>query len=233
MTIKHLSISLALTALLGVSGCSDPTAELQEMPNTASKKVKEDYTPSAIAGIQKDLTKSQDPNRLKGLIAATSRFGRRQNPFALATDEIAFDRLQASERLLSEEGNMGTKFELPEDKTPTVVAEEPQPYRRLSGVVIGDAVYALLEEGNTTTIIRPGMRLANSDWRVASIDKDRAVLVRDGDRMPKEVEVRLEYAPPGMGGGAAGGGGGQQGGGGRAGGGRAGGGGGPSGFSGA
>jgi uncharacterized membrane protein YgcG len=223
---------LAVSFAVVLTGCKDPNDELLDLPTGSSKKSNAEYTPSAVAGIRKDLTKSQDPNRLKGLIASTSRFGRRQNPFALSADELSFDKSQASEKFLAEDGNFGTRFELPEDKEPTVVAMEPQPYRRLSGIVIGDAVYALLEENGVTTIIRPGMRIPNSSWRVASIDRDKAVFVRDGNTLPKEIEVRLEVAPPGFGSGGGGAvGGGAAGGGGRAGGGRAGGG--PAGFSGA
>jgi uncharacterized membrane protein YgcG len=204
---KEQSILVLALSVLALSGCADPTANMVEMPTSANKTTKAEYTPSSIAGIQKDLSKSQDPNRLKGLIASMTRYGRRANPFALTADEIAFDKSQASERLLAEDGDFGARFELPEDKGPTIVVEEPQPYRRLSGVVIGDAVYAILEENGVSFIVRPGQRLPNSQWRVASIDRDKAVLIRDGDVLPKEVEVRLETAPPGFGGQGAGGGG--------------------------
>jgi hypothetical protein len=213
--MKSFYMALPLI-LVSLAGCADPNDQLIEQPSGLVKKKIIDYTPNVIAGIQKDLTKSQDPTRLKGLIASSSRFGHRQNPFALSKDELSFDKAQASEKFLAEGGTFAASFELPEDTLPTTltVALEPQPYRRLSGIVIGDAVYAILEEGGRSYIIRPGMRLPDSSWRVASIDRDKAVFVRDGNTLPKEIEVRLEVAPPGLGGGGAGGGGGRAGGGG-------------------
>jgi hypothetical protein len=189
-------------------GCADPNLALEEMPSNGNKKANVEYVPSAKAGVQKDLAKTQDEKKLKNLIAATAKYGRRQNPFALSVSEIVFDKAQASERFLAEEGDMGNRFELPEDKAPAVVELEPQPYRRLSGVVIGQAIYALLEENGRTYIIRPGMMLPESNWKVVLIDKERAVITRTGDKLPKELEIRLESPPPGFnsgGGGRAGG----------------------------
>jgi hypothetical protein len=64
---------------------------------------------------------------------------------------------------------------------------EPQPYRRLSGIVVGDSVLALIVMGDGAgpQIIRPGLRIPNSPWRVISIDEEQAVLRRDGDVLPR------------------------------------------------
>ncbi len=199
MSKQKLSWGLGVTlSVLVMQGCGDPTASLEELPARQADKTKA-YLPSAVAGVNKDVSKSQSPDRLKSLVASSSRFGSRQNPFRLNEEELSFDKLQAAEKLLSEQGNFGSTFELPEDKEEQVVAEEAQPYRRISGIIIGDAVYAILEQNGRSYIIRPGSEIPETNWRVASIDRDRVILRRSGSALPNEIEVRLELPPPGMG----------------------------------
>lgn len=187
-----------VVSVLGIQGCADPTASLEELPARQADKTKA-YLPSAFAGVNKDVSKSQSPDRLKGLVSSSARFGSRQNPFQLNPEELSFDKLQAAEKLLAEQGSFGSTFELPEDKEEQVVAEEAQPYRRISGIIIGDAVYAILEQNGRSYIIRPGSEIPDTNWRVASIDRDRVILRRSGNVQPNEIEVRLELPPPGMG----------------------------------
>lgn len=125
-------------ALVVLTGCADPTLDLQEPSAGVAKKI-EAIKPTASAGVDKDVTKSMSPDRMKGLIASTAAYGSRPNPFALNADEIKFDEAQASERFLAEQGHFPNSFELPEDKEDVVLQEEAQPYRRISGIVIGDA----------------------------------------------------------------------------------------------
>lgn len=188
---------------VAIAGCGDPNTLAVDYTKD-NTKVPKDYSPSARAGIEKDLTKAMDPKRLVPLIASTSRFGRRQNPFALSSEELAFDKLQAAEKLLQDGGTFGTLFELPESKEveETVVFED-QPIRRLSGIVIGDAVYAILEENGNSTIIFPGFQIPNTDWTVVSIDSEKAVFRRDPKKRPNEVEVKLQVGLPSFGGGGA------------------------------
>jgi hypothetical protein len=190
-----VNIIVVLFTCAMLAGCKNPNDDLMS-PASVPSKIEKDYLPDASAGVSKDVTKSMDVNRLKGLVASAARFRSRGNPFALNASELKFDRDQASEKLLSEGGDFGTAFELPEDKAPEVVVEEAQPYRRLSGIVVGDAVYAILEQGGKSFIIKPGDRIPDSDWRVVSIDKNKAVLRRDGNVKPNEIEVRIEVIPP-------------------------------------
>ncbi len=192
-------------------GCADQTANLSEPLPTSIKKIQA-VTPSAMAGVDKDISKSMGPDRMKGLIAATARYGYRSNPFALSADELKFDQLQTSERFLAESGHFPNSFELPEDKPEDVITQEEQPYRRISGIVIGDAIYAILEENGRSTIIRPGSTIPDTNWVVVSIDRDGVTLRRSGNIQPNEITVRLEVAPPGSGGGGATGAGGSTGG---------------------
>lgn len=191
------SLVFGVSSALLLTGCADPLAALEEPTSGVAKKI-EEIKPSADAGVDKDVSKSMSPDRLKGLIASTAAYGFRDNPFALSADELKFDESQASERFLAEQGHFPNSFELPEDKEDVVVQEEPQPYRRISGIVIGDAVYAILEENGQSRIIRPGMQIPETNWVVVSINRDEVKLRRSGNVSPNEVTVRLEVAPPGV-----------------------------------
>jgi hypothetical protein len=196
---KTLSL-VSLVAVAGLFGCADPNLQLVTTTPNGGKESKE-YIPMASAGVQKDIAKSMDPTRLNPYIASTARYGHRANPFALNASEKAFDIAQGSERVVIEGGAFGSLYEEPEDRLPTAEPMEPQPYRRLSGILIGDSVLAILEEGGKSTIVRPGMMIPDTNWRVVSIDRDKAVLRREGStRMPREVEVRLEIGLPFQGG---------------------------------
>jgi hypothetical protein len=137
-------------------GCADPNAKLEPQDPTATKESKE-YVPTAAAGVTKDISKSEAVGRYRPYILSTSRFGHRSNPFALNSEEQAFDRAQAAEKIVIDGGAFGSLYTLPDDKLDVAQPVEPQPYRRLSGILIGDSVLAILEEGGKSTIVRPGM----------------------------------------------------------------------------
>lgn len=121
------------------------------------------------------------------------------NAFNLRPSERDYDGVQAMERLNTVQGQFSIIYQAPEDKTPIPIIE-PQPYRRLSGIVIGEAVTALIEIGDgTTLLIRPGQKIPNTEWTVVSIDEEKAILRRGGNRLPKQIVVRLESAPVGVG----------------------------------
>lgn len=196
-SLQLLSLIVVCSAAVFMGGCKDPNDDLVETNPSAGKQL-QPYTPTAAAGIYKDVSKSQDPNRLKALIASTARFRPRANPFALNASELAFDKAQAGERLVVEQGYFGSVFQEQESTLPGEgEVPEPQPYRRLSGIVIGDAVLAIIEENGVSRVIRPGEMIPNTNWRVVSIDREKAILRRVGsNRLPREIEVRLETAPP-------------------------------------
>ncbi len=206
-------VLLGLVTGVGLAGCADPNKDLVTTTPNPGKQTK-DYNPTAAAGVSKDITKSLATSRYGPYIAASARFGHRGNPFALSAEEKAFDVSQASYRLSIEGGEFGSLFEPPVDTLPNAEPVEPQPYRRLSGILIGDSVLAILEEGNQSTIVRPGQLIPNTNWRVVSIDQNKAVLRREGStRLPREVEVRLEIGLPFQGQNSGSGGGSPQGGG--------------------
>lgn len=197
----HRSIMglLLLSACLSlVVGCGSPAAT---GPATAAPTVAK---PNLDADIGVDVgvpvNPPANPNDIPNLLASES-VHTRVDPFALTPQEVAFDRAQTSERLVSQDGPMMTLFEPPGAPTLPVLVEEQQPYRRVSGIIVGDAVYAVIEMGDNQPphIVHPGDRIG--EWVVVSIDEERVILRRGGNVNPKEVEVRLEQLPPGAGGG--------------------------------
>lgn len=195
--------SLLLTALLlttvavAVVGCVPPASE--EYTPVSVRAVKP-YTPTALAGLP--VAVSTDPKALDALIARSARFGRRSDPFLLLQNEVQFERSQTAERLFADQGSFNLEYQPPVAPNPgeSGVVIEAQPYRRLSGIVIGDAVVGILEtQGQDAILIRPGQFIPGTDWRVVLINEDRAVLRRAGNRLPKEVTVNLELPPPGFG----------------------------------
>ncbi len=200
--------TLALIAVVGaVAGCGGGDRggglrrlrrrrlRLRPLPRTTHLK-------NVDAGIP--VTESTDPKPYLRLVAA-SNYGHRSDPFALTSEEAAYDRQQNTERILSTMGSWKTEYVAPPDEDKTVPPEEPQPYRRLAGVVVGDSVLAIIDMGNgQTELIRPGMKIPNSEWTVVSINEDHAILHRGGDVAPHTISVRLESPPAGsMGGGGS------------------------------
>jgi hypothetical protein len=151
---------------------------------------------------------AMDAAAMKNLVASRS-FSSRTEPFALHPEERAFETQQQKERLFQGLGGFyGLNYTPPPEVDNRPVFEE-QPYRRLAGVIVGDSVLAIIEMGNgqPPQIIRPGQRIPNSEWTVVSINEEKAVLRRSGNKLPKEITVRLESKPPEGFGGAGGGGG--------------------------
>jgi len=190
----------AAAAALAIVGCGGG----EEAPVTSSTPpaIKDPVLNlSADAGVE--VTQGTDPKTLDSLIASRS-FGRRSDPFALKPGERGFERQQETLRLFGETGGFGVEYTPPVERDPAQEeVVEPQPYRRLAGVVVGDSVLAIIDmgDGSPAQIIRPGQQIPNSEWRVVSIDQDKAVLRRSGNRRPRQVVVRLESPPAGVGGG--------------------------------
>ena len=165
--------------------------------------------PAAAAGIGAAVVATPGNDALQ--LAQTKYFRTRRDAFALLPVEAQFERSQTSFRLLNDGGGFATMFTEPEAKDDVAPVVEPLPAWRLTGVIIGNGVVALLDMGNEVIDIRPGMKIPNSDWTVVSIDSDRAVLRRPAGKLPAVFVVPLQGAPPRdlpSGGGAAGGGGG-------------------------
>lgn len=203
---KSLPIGLAALAMaVVIAGCGGGASTPASSTPTAAAVAAPKLNLSAPAGVT--ITAPADAaNKQLLTMAHETNFGSRSDPFSLTASEKSFDASQSAMQLASQYGNMGYMGpDAPAAKVPPTVQE--QPYRRLSGVCIGNAVYAILDTGNgEPQIIYPGVQVKGTDWTVVSIDMDEAVLTRPGDVLPKTITVRLEEAPPGMGGGGGGGG---------------------------
>lgn len=201
--VNNLSLLLATGTCLAVVGCG-PKAEPVDSSSPVSSVPKALKKPNADAGVP--ITQSTDAKLFPALVAQSDpKFGRgRADPFSLTPAERDYDMQQGMERLLNQASGFSIQFQPKEDVVEQPIIE-PQPYRRLSGIVVGDSVLAILDMGNgSPVIIRPGQRIPNSEWTVVSIDEDKAVLRRGGNRLPHQVTVRLESPPPGLGGAANG-----------------------------
>lgn len=129
-----------------------------------------------------------DPNTLlKG-----KTYNSRSDAFELLSEEKEFDYQQSAERILA--SDPWDVFVTPslamDEETPPQV--EPVPYWRLSGVVVGNGVIALLDTGTKVYDIRPGSTIPGTEWRVVAINSERAILARDSNKLPKQFEVGLQ-----------------------------------------
>lgn len=196
--------AIALGAV--VTGCGpDPVASASDLPS-GTAPAQAPFTPNADAGIK---VEPGDPVELLK-VAQLSSVPARPNPFSLRSKEVAFDRSQFAAGALA---NLGGWYQtIAEEPVPVeqVAPEEPQPPRRLAGILIGETITALIDmgDGGPLQVIHPGqeLKVGATTWIVQSIDEEKAVLRRaNGNARPKYVVVRLEDSSS-MGGGGGGGG---------------------------
>lgn len=208
-------IILSLASLLALTGCGDTTKQSRLGAGQSAQALTDLPQVSAPAGIDLDAGRASTGDVIT--LARGMSFASRGNDFALMPGEVSFDQQQLAYRILDDSGGWSTYFELPDEPPLSQeIRREPTPLWRLSGIVIGQSVTALMEIAPGQTIeIRPGMRIPGTPWTVFSIDGEKAVLRRDGNVEPKEFEVRLEspMSMPGTTGGGGGGTGGRGGGG--------------------
>jgi len=199
-TLQTLALALVIGAVVGCGG----SPQVNDAPASTTLKDVDLKPVLTIPEAGMPVAQSSDPTATKFAVrqASLRSGGVRPDPFALRSDEQQFDLQQNSERVLGTMGGWLSEFQptSPFPDAPSPVPE-PQPYRRLAGVVVGDSVLALIDMGNGQTyLVRPGMDIPDSEWKVVSIDMDKAILRREGNRLPHEITVRLELPPPGMGG---------------------------------
>lgn len=199
---KWFFIPIVVVAL-AVCGCATPTIEEPTFPPVPVVK-KMDV--GVDAGIKVEESK-------KDIFADANAkvFAARSNPFVLTGLQMKFDRSQSTARILGDIGGWSNAtIEVPEDRD-RVVPIEPQPFRRLSGIIVGQSVMGLIDMGDgKEQIIRPGMQIPGTEWTVVAIDGDRAILRRPGNKLPHEISVPLQGRLPGGGGAPANPGGGRQ-----------------------
>jgi len=177
------------------AGCGEPPAP-PPAPVVASSSTPPPFQYKTRVGTP--VTMQQDPALIRNLVAQRS-FGARPDPFALLGTEQNFNQSQMAERVLGEIGGFATMCEPPVEVADQGDIVEPQPYRRLAGILVGDTVSAIIiMEDGSAHIIKPGMRIPNSPWRVVSIDDEKAVLRRAGTQKPTQITIRLETPPGGV-----------------------------------
>lgn len=141
------------------------------------------------------VAQDQDPeNKGLKLLASTMGFRSRQDPFALLTAEKAFENSQRREKLFGETPTFGTYFVTPPEVTPEEeIVEAPPAGWRLAGIVQGNGVSAIMTNGTFPALdIKPGSVIPGTEWVVASIDGEKAILKRRSKKRPREWVVRLE-----------------------------------------
>jgi hypothetical protein len=193
------AVSTTALGLCFVSGCGSGTPEDTMSPKALSSiseyEAGAKVEPKADAGVRVERKEGVDANNLKNLVASRS-FSSRNDPFSLLGIETKFDQSQNAERLVQATGFM-TEWEPPKEEAPEVI--EPQPFRRLAGIMVGDSVLAIIDMGDgRMQIVRPGETVPGTEWTVVSIDEEKAVLRRKGNRKPKEVIVALSGSMNGI-----------------------------------
>lgn len=184
---------------IALAGCGAPASQKQyptaSMP-AQIRDIKKGLASNVDAG--QPLPASVDTKRWNDL-AKTKVFASRPDPFALSPDEQKFDKSQFAAKLFDTQRFNPEFDQIPDATKPDIVPEE-QPYRRLAGIIVGDSILAIIEMGNgqPAQVVRPGEQIAGSEWRVISIDSEKAVLRREGDKLPHEVVVHLEGKPVSM-----------------------------------
>jgi hypothetical protein len=187
-TKRLLTLTLLGAAMALVVGCGpDPTQPIQASAAPAPQDAQ--FVPEAEAGIR---IAPGDPATLLA-DAGKFSFQVRQDPFALRPAEVAFDRSEFAARLVD---TVGFYPQIAEEAEPPVETfeVEPQPTRRLAGIILGESITALIDMGNGQLIlIRPGQAIEGTEWVVQSIDEEKAILRRVGStKRPKYVVVRLQ-----------------------------------------
>lgn len=211
----QLIAGLSLLAVLGGCGETQVPSRLTQAP-TGSVPNDLKALPPVAAEAGYDLIPAAATTTDVVTIAKGMSFSSRGNDFALMSGEQAFDMEQRMLNLFEGGGGFfNAEFATPEERP---VSEELRrveiPMWRLSGIVIGESVSALLEKAPGQTVsVRPGM-VIDGEWMCVSIDQEKAVFRRLDNAEPNTMEVRLSL-PMGGGGGGGGGnrGGAQQGGG--------------------
>jgi len=207
-------VTVSAVAIVIAAGCTSRQPEGYNHFGNLTDRIKREFEerkqPPPLAGTKREAI----PHTNEEIVASADlTFLNRRNPFALHGAEYAFEnqiRWGIIESKMVPTYTVG--FPAPTAITPPeAIPIEPQPYRRVAGVYFGESVRAIviMEDGRAVHVV-PGDRIG--EWTVKSIGPEEIVLTRQ-NRLPSEVRIRLEAAPPGMpgsggGGGAPGGGGG-------------------------
>jgi hypothetical protein len=185
--VSFAAITVSFLTGCGMLGGGEPMDVPTASINLSKYQKLAQEKPKAPAGVPLEPNNSMD--NLKKLVAAKV-FPARPDPFSLLSVEAQFDRDQASARFMQTQGFL-TVWTPAEEMEETSVLE-PQPPRRLAGVVVSNgAVLILIDmgDGRGMQLARAGSKLG--EWTVVSIDTEKAILRRDPKKRPSEVLVPL------------------------------------------
>lgn len=73
--------------------------------------------------------------------------------------------------------------------------EEPQPSRRMAGLLLNGRVYAIIETNGKTEVVQPGDTLDDRLAMVERIEQDKVVLKTITGAKPRYITVRMAAAP--------------------------------------
>ncbi|MCX7800869.1 MAG: hypothetical protein N2109_11065 [Fimbriimonadales bacterium] len=181
------TLSVTLLTGCGLLGGGEPADVPTASVNLSKYQKLAEEKPNAPAGVPVEPNNSTD--NLKKLVASRV-FPSRPDPFSLLPVEAQFDRDQASARFQQTQGFMTVWT--PTEEMEELTVPEPQPSRRLAGVVVSNgAVLILIDmgDGRGIQLARAGSKLG--EWTVVSIDTEKAILRRDPKKRPSEVLVPL------------------------------------------
>lgn len=132
-----------------------------------------------------------DPFRAMDSQPKVASAGRpRNDPFAYLPGELESLQVGAYERV-----GFVNMAQPPEPPKPPTIADqdepfEPQPYRRIAGILYGPPISAILvDEGGDSRVVKPGDEVGR--FYVATIDMSGVTLKRNQGN-PREVRVRYE-----------------------------------------
>lgn len=82
-------------------------------------------------------------------------------------------------------GGKGEKWEKP---------EQPQPSRRMAGLLLNDRVYAIIEANGVSQVVQPGDYTTDRLALVERIESDKVIL-KTTDEKPRYITVKMAAAP--------------------------------------
>lgn len=186
---NRVGLPMASLAMLAAAGCHDVVGQ-SAAPQKQVFPTPEPVFIAAPAGLPVGPAPADSAYKLIHSQTTVTR----PDAFRMHDFEEGYDIKARNEKIVQTTGGSWPSFFVPKPEIVQVETVEPQPFRRLAGVLVGDSVMAIIDMGNNTPmqVIRPGMQVPNSPWKVVSIDEEKAILRRTGNKRPKEIIVRLQ-----------------------------------------
>ena len=155
---KGLWLGTGLT--FACAGCHQVVEDVPAPRNPSYPPVEQPKA-AASAGVQVPVG---PPMLVVDLVRNYTPSPSRRDPFALQNIEKQYDTKQANARIAATTGAFFPPVFVPKQEKVEIDFVEPQPYRRLAGVLVGDSVMAIIDmgDGRPMEVIRPGMQIPNS-----------------------------------------------------------------------